>query len=222
MSYNVPPPPPPIHSRPQRSGGLTTGSKIGLGCGIAAIVGFVLLVGGCMAVIVAAPGGDAVEPKTPPQADGGTGAEPTEGGSSGGDDEPAALGDAVESGAFSFTVTDVQTGVMEVTDESGFLTETPDGQYVVVSVTVQNVGDEAGYFDSGSQTLVDVEGKEYSTDTAAEITGGAESFLNEINPGNTVDGELVFDVPQGVQLDTLELRGFVSFDDSAVVDLSGV
>lgn len=222
MTYgnNYPPPPPPIPpTGPPQKSGMSTGSKWGLGCGITAILGFVLLVGGCMAVIVAAPGGDSVEPAEPPAAAGGSG----ESADSGGEEEKAAkIGDTVESGAFAFTVTDVQTGVMEVTDETGYLTETPDGQYVVVSVTVENIGDESGFFESSSQKLVDKDGKQYSTDTAAEITGGAESFLNEINPGNSVDGELVFDVPQDVKLDKLELADFISFDQPAVVDISGV
>ncbi|GAA4887539.1 hypothetical protein GCM10023405_00620 [Streptomonospora salina] len=44
---------------------------------------------------------------------------------------------------------------------------------------------------------MDVDDKQYSTDTAAEITADSESFLNEINPGNKVGGEPVFDVPAG-------------------------
>lgn len=219
VSYNVPPPPPPISNQPPRRG-MSTGSKIALGCGIAAIVGFVLMVGGCMAVIVAAPSGETVESNNPPQT--GSSTQPAESeGDNDGEEKTATIGDTVKSGAFSFTVTDVETGVMEVTDDSGYLSETPDGQYVVVSVTVENVGDESGYFDSSSQKLVDASGKKYSTDTAAEITGGADSFLNEINPGNSVDGKLVFDVPEDIKLDKLELQDFISFDKSAVVDVSG-
>ncbi|GAA4887615.1 DUF4352 domain-containing protein [Streptomonospora salina] len=227
MSYgdHPPPPPPPVPPNPPRRDGLTTGSKIGLGCGIAAAVGFMLLFGGCMAVIVAAPGGDTVESTDPPQAGSGSGSgsdrQDTQEQQEDQEDTPAGIGDTVESGAFAFTVTGVETGVAEVSDDSGYITETPDGRYVVVAVTVENIGDESGYFDSSSQTLVDVDDKQYSTDTAAEITGGAESFLNEINPGNEVEGELVFDVPAGVELDRLELRDFVSFDESAVVDVSG-
>ncbi|WP_017624822.1 DUF4352 domain-containing protein, partial [Nocardiopsis chromatogenes] len=174
---------------------------------------FILVIGGCMAAFLST------------GSDGGGGSSSSDGGdggnSEGGGSEAAAIGDTVESGAFAFTVTNVESGVTEVSDESGMLTETPDGQYVVVDVTVENIGDESGIFDSSSQTLIDADGKEYSTDTAAEMTGGTDSFVNEINPGNSVEGQLIFDVPEGVELDTLELQDFISFDSSAVVDVSG-
>ncbi|WP_241483025.1 DUF4352 domain-containing protein [Nocardiopsis halophila] len=211
MAYgnNTPPPPPP--SQPPKRG-MSTGAKIGLGCGLAVVLVFILVIGGCMAAIVSSDsdgGGGS-------SSDGGDG-----GNSEGGGSETAAIGDTVESGAFAFTVTNVETGVTEVSDESGMLTETPDGQYVVVDVTVENVGDESGIFDSSSQKLIDADGKEYSTDTAAEMTGGTDSFVNEVNPGNSVEGQLIFDVPEGVELDTLELQDFISLDSSAVVDVSG-
>lgn len=218
---NVPPPPPPPQP-PNR--GMSTGAKIGLGCGLAAALGFLLLIGGCVALLASSspdPDGSA---NPSGGGGGGGGAEGSGGGSDGGGsgaEEPAAIGDTVESGAFAFTVTEVDTSVTEVSDESGFVTETPDGRYVVVDVTVENIGDESGYFDSSSQTLVDVDGKEYSTDTSAEIMADTDSFLNEINPGNEVEGQLIFDVPEGVELDRLELRDFISLDSSAVVDVSG-
>lgn len=212
MAYDSNTPPPPPNQPPKR--GMSTGAKIGLGCGLAAVLVFILVIGGCMAAIVSSDSdGDGGSSSSDGGGDGGS--------SEGGGSETAAIGDTVESGAFAFTVTNVETGVTEISDDSGMLTETPDGQYVVVDVTVENIGDESGIFDSSSQKLIDADGKEYSTDTAAEMTGSTDSFVNEINPGNSVDGQLIFDVPEGVEIDTLELQDFISFDSSAVVDVSG-
>lgn len=172
-----------------------------LGCG-----GLMVLVVIVVAVIaITSSGGD------------GTGSEPDS--EADGQEAEAGIGEPVESGAFRFTVTEVETGVTELSDDSGMMTETPQGQYVIVHVTVENIGDQAGTFDSSQQTLLDAEGKEYSADSAAEAMTSQDAFLNQINPGNTVQGKLPFDVPEGVKPAKIELRDFISLDQSAVVSL---
>ncbi|GAA3756761.1 DUF4352 domain-containing protein [Salinactinospora qingdaonensis] len=196
-----------------------------LGCG-----GFLFLLFlgvGCMALVGGSgdePGGSSSGTSSSETTASGSDTDSGDGGS--GDDADdsqeeaaAGIGDTVESGAFAFTVTEVETGVQEVGDNP-YLSETPQGQYVIVHVTVENIGDEAGTFDSSSQTLLDGEGKEYSTDTSAELALDSDSFLNEINPGNKVEGKLVYDVPAGVEPTEIELRDWLSLDSSAVVSLS--
>ncbi|MBB4929653.1 hypothetical protein F4561_000473 [Lipingzhangella halophila] len=199
-----------MHDQPPKAG-MSTGAKIGVGCGGCLVVVLILaLFAGCAAML----SGD--------DGDGG-GSGSDSGSDSGGEEggeEATGIGDTVETGVFAFTVTDVETGVNEVADESGYLTETPDGQYVIVSVTVENIGDESGTFESGSQTLIDGEDREHSTDTAAEITGGAESFLNEVNPGNSVEGELIYDIPADAEPASVELSDFLSLDEPVSVELS--
>ncbi|PSL01026.1 uncharacterized protein DUF4352 [Murinocardiopsis flavida] len=201
--YGFPPPPPP----PQRKNRAWLYGC--LGCGGAAA--FVLVLGaGCVAFL-----GSGTD--TPPPAESPVAEAPA----AGDDEKPAAkIGDSVESGAFAFTVTDVETGVASVQDDTGYITTKADGSYVVVSVTVENVGDESGIFDSTAQKLHDADGKEYSTDAEAQLTEGADSWVNDINPGNKVDGKLIFDVPEGVQPDSVELHDFLSLDGGAVVDLT--
>jgi hypothetical protein len=115
------------------------------------------------------------------------------------------MGDAVRDGKFEFTVTELEDGVDQIGDD--FLNEKAQGQFVLVHMTVENVGDEAQYFDGDSQKLVDTEGRTHSADTGAAIyLDDSNSFLNEINPGNTVDGVVVFDVPADASAATLELH----------------
>ncbi|MDT0166472.1 DUF4352 domain-containing protein [Actinotalea sp. AC32] len=123
-------------------------------------------------------------------------------------EEPAAtlpgIGTPVRDGKFEFTVTQVETGVTRV--GSDMLGEEAQGQFVLVHLTVTNIGDEAQYFDGSSQDLQDTQGRTHSADTAAAIYLDGESFLNQINPGNTVEGVVVFDVPADAQLATITLH----------------
>nr|WP_084699215.1 DUF4352 domain-containing protein [Actinoplanes globisporus] len=75
-------------------------------------------------------------------------------------------------------------------------------------VSVKNIGDEARTFDGGAQKALDGNNVQYSNDGAAElyVNSGAQTFLEQINPGNTVKGTLVFDVPSGTKLTALELH----------------
>ncbi len=128
-------------------------------------------------------------------------------------DEPAAepaedaagIGDPVRDGKFEFTVTEVETGVSEVGDE--FLSEQAQGQFVLVHMTVSNIGDQAQMLSGGNQTLVDDQGREHSANGSAAIyLDDSETFLNDINPGNSVEGIVVFDIPADAQPAAIELH----------------
>jgi hypothetical protein len=116
------------------------------------------------------------------------------------------IGREYRDGKFAFRVTKIRKGVRRVGDQ--YFGKTAQGQFVLVYVTVHNIGDEARTFDSGSQKLKDTKGREFSADGEATIAMGDQSkaFLEDINPGNGVHGILVFDVPTGVRLKSLELH----------------
>lgn len=145
------------------------------------------------------PAGSAAEPAVP--ADGAEPAAPAEEPA----DDAAGIGDAVRDGKFEFTVTEVETGVSEVGDE--FLSEEAQGQFVLVHLTVSNIGDEAQMLDGSNQTLVDTEGREHSANGSAAIyLDDSQTFLNDINPGNSVEGIVVFDIPADAQPAAIELH----------------
>lgn len=115
------------------------------------------------------------------------------------------LGTAVRDGKLEFTVTAVEPGVTNVGDE--FLSVDAQGQFVLVHVTVTNIGDAAQMFDASSQKLFDTQGREHSADSTAGIyLGDANSFLNDINPGNSIQGVVVFDVPADAVPASVELH----------------
>ncbi|WP_448059466.1 DUF4352 domain-containing protein [Cellulomonas hominis] len=185
--------------------------------------GFLLLVAVVVVVSVASNGGSdpAADTGPGPVADGAaTSADPAA--DSGGDaaDDPAdaaadagadgqdlaaGIGTPVRDGKFEFTVTALEPGVARIGDE--LLGQDAQGQFVLVHVTVTNIGDEAQYFDASSQTLLDTLGRQHSADSAAALyVDDSNSFLNQINPGNSVEGIVVFDIPADAVPAALELH----------------
>jgi hypothetical protein len=121
-------------------------------------------------------------------------------------DEPAppAPGTEVRDGKFAFKVTRVQRGVSSVGGQIG---EEAQGAFTIVTLRVKNIGDESQTFDASNQ-------KAYSGSTAFEADGGASLFANEgsksflegINPGNSITVRVVFDAPKGKKLTKIELH----------------
>jgi len=118
----------------------------------------------------------------------------------------AGLGSPVRDGKFEFVVSKVDCGKSSV--GTGGLVKKAQGQFCLVSLTVTNVGDKSQYLDGSSQMALDAQGRQFSADAAAGVYLGDQgnTFLNQINPGNKVDGQLVFDVPKEVRLVKLQLH----------------
>lgn len=127
----------------------------------------------------------------------------------------AGVGEPVRDGDFEFVVTEIETGVQSVGDQ-GF-GEQAQGEFVLVHLSVENIGTEPQSFDGEAQKLFDAEGREHSHDTEAAIyVDESESLLNEINPGNEIDGVLIFDLPPDAEPETLELHDSLLSDGVAV------
>ncbi|MFC7025454.1 DUF4352 domain-containing protein [Promicromonospora thailandica] len=123
------------------------------------------------------------------------------------EEEPAVagIGDPVRDGKFEFTVTKVEDGVAEIGDE--YFGKKAQGQFVLVHLTVENIGDQSQTFFGDNVSASDAEMREFSSDTEAAIyLDESNSFINEINPGNSTAGIVVFDVPKDVKLTALELH----------------
>ena len=118
----------------------------------------------------------------------------------------AKIGQPARDGKFEFTVKSSKCGVAKI--GSDMLGQKAQGQFCLVTINVKNIGKEAQMFDGSSQKAYAADGTEYSADTAAAIYANknAETFLNDINPGNQVNGVVVFDIPKNVKLTKLELH----------------
>ncbi|MBY6687208.1 DUF4352 domain-containing protein [Rhodococcus sp. BP-149] len=114
------------------------------------------------------------------------------------------IGAAVRDGKFEFVVQNVERGVVSVGDQ--YTSQTPQGEYVLVTVNVANIGNEQQLFDTTSQKLLDGQGREYSTDTLATVTNDPNLGFSQINPGNSLVATLVYDVPAGTAPSEIELH----------------
>jgi hypothetical protein len=109
-------------------------------------------------------------------------------------------------GKFQFTVTGMKCGVKSVGPE-GF-GQRAQGEFCLIDVQIKNIADSAEVFNDSSQQATDAKGAVYSVDSGAAVyaNGDSSTFLEEINPGNTVKGKLVFDVPKATKLTSVVLH----------------
>ncbi|WP_169945285.1 DUF4352 domain-containing protein [Microbispora sp. H11081] len=128
------------------------------------------------------------------------------------------LGDVVKDGKFAFKVTKIEKGLSQVGE--GFTVSKAQGQYVLIHLTVKNIGDEAQMFSDSAQKLIDARDRTFDADSGAAALGlkNSNAFLNTINPGNAVNGILLFDVPEDVKLKAVELHDSI-FSDGVAVSL---
>ncbi|MEU9832049.1 DUF4352 domain-containing protein [Streptosporangium sp. NPDC048047] len=193
--------PPPVHPR------FVAAPKRG-GCLRAFVVAVVLLAGLVLVgvgVLLSGGGGDSPGSDAGVSAPAGKAEKDRKDGKAG-EQAAAGIGDTVKDGKFSFTVTKVEKGVERVGDQ--YVGSDAQGQYVLVHVTVRNIGDEAQMFLDSAQKLIDTAGREYDADSGAAVLGlkNSHAFLNNINPGNGVSGILLFDVPDDFKIKAIELH----------------
>src|SRR4029450_8426750 len=115
---------------------------------------------------------------------------------------PARPGRPVRHGQFEFVVRAVDCGARSAGE--GFGRHTALGQFCLVAFRVENTGTEGRTFEGGQQPLFDRDGKRYDPDLGATLGNGGE-WPAHLNPGQRLAGTLVYDVPQGVVLDRVEL-----------------
>jgi hypothetical protein len=92
--------------------------------------------------------------------------------------------------------------------------------FLLVHVTVENIGNESQAFFGNNQKLFDAKGRQYEASTeAAFYLEDSKSLYEKINPGNSVNGVVLFDVPKNVEPVSIELHDSI-FSDGVEVSLS--
>ena len=115
------------------------------------------------------------------------------------------IGQPAADGDFSFVVSGVDCSLTEIGNE--YVGTKAQGQFCIVSLAVTNIGDSAGTFFGDNTKLLNAEGQEFSADTEAAIyLEDSDSLFAEINPGNTLNSKIVFDVPAGTTPASIELH----------------
>lgn len=112
----------------------------------------------------------------------------------------AAIGEEVNVGDMSYTVNEVTTGTQ--VGSSTFPT-TANETYVIIDLTITNNGNEAVTVDSTYFKLL-IDGATFDSDSEASMIVNQNKngeivnsfFLENLNPGSTMSGKIVFDVSQ--------------------------
>jgi hypothetical protein len=118
---------------------------------------------------------------------------------------PAGVGDPVRDGQFEFVVRSVDCGAGPVGEGIG--RKSPLGQFCLVGLRVENTGKEGRTFGGGHQYLFDDAGKRHDPDLDATVRHGGERLLStHLNPGQRLEGTLVYDVPDPITLARVELH----------------
>ncbi len=124
--------------------------------------------------------------------------------------ESPGLGEEARDGDLTFVVTGVGDGPAD------FGTE-PDGRFVFVTATVTNHGDGPRSLRGGDQILIDAHGRRTNADAeAVAYLDEARSLLEEINPGDSLTGVVVFDIPVDALPAGVELHESASSDGVTV------
>ncbi|ORB15704.1 hypothetical protein BST36_26985 [Mycolicibacterium moriokaense] len=110
-------------------------------------------------------------------------------------------GDVVD-GPLSFTVHGIEVGETVVMSDAP-LEKTAVGEFIVVHMTVTNVGTDPATFIGSFQTL-HAGGTTFALDD--EATAYLEGTFADLAPGASADVSLAFDVPQGTPAETIELH----------------
>lgn len=113
------------------------------------------------------------------------------------------MGNPARDGDLEFIVTAI-THPDSVSNPDGTLQATPNGEFVVVHLTVQNVGSEQATYMGINQKLI-INGKQYQYDGNSTFTANSNA-TSQINPGVGMDTLVVYDIPPGSHAEKIELH----------------
>jgi hypothetical protein len=80
---------------------------------------------------------------------------------------------------------------------SEFFGEDASGIFLIIDLEVENVGNEAEYIPNEIY-IIDNQEREFSQDDSVWIYLDDNFIFEELNPGLTKKGQLIFDIPEGI------------------------
>lgn len=126
------------------------------------------------------------------------------------------IGDPVLDQQFVFTVTKIECDVRRI--GSDWLNARAAGQFCLVSILVENIGDRPQAFYGDHQVLVDAKGYRYSASAdAASYLDHSRSLREQINAGDRLTGQVVYDIPKLSRPDRIDLHASLYSPGVAVV-----
>lgn len=104
-----------------------------------------------------------------------------------------------------------------ITDGMGFSDQAPEGmEYHIFNIQVTNNADFPGPFSTEGTLGRDSEGRTHVNDTGAEFVIADDYLWEDLNPGTSVETDIVFLLPEGTSLVEVDVPGYdtlVPFDE---------
>jgi hypothetical protein len=116
----------------------------------------------------------------------------------------AAIGEQVRDGSLTYLVTGIDTAsVLADADYPGSLNKRAHGEFLIVNLTVTNVGNtDVTYYSTFNKLTAT--GRSYENDEEAWVYAG--NLITGLAPGDSLDTAAVFDVPVGTVPESIELH----------------
>lgn len=117
------------------------------------------------------------------------------------------LNESAKDGKFEFIVKSVECGKTTIgTNE--YLTKKAQGQFCLATISVKNTGDQAQGFFGSNQKLLNAQNQQFAADdmASAYLDQNYSTLFSNINPGNSVEGVIVFDVPADTKITQAQLH----------------
>lgn len=117
------------------------------------------------------------------------------------------LNETARDGKFEFVVKSVECGKTTI-GTNQYLTKNAQGKFCLMTISVKNVGDKAQGFFGSNQKLLNAQNQQYAADDSAGVylDQSYSTQFSNINPGNSVEGVVVFDIPKDQTPVTAELH----------------
>ncbi|MBA2690995.1 MAG: DUF4352 domain-containing protein [Rubrobacter sp.] len=184
------------------------GKKVLIGCGALSVLAVLAIV--FLVVVVGLSGGGT---ETAGE-DGGGGGQSNGGGSDTGEAEQptGAVGENLTVGDAEWIVNSaIETDQLQ----SQFGGPAAQGNLIVVDFTFTNNTGEAVTLDPATMTLIDGQDRQFDADTDQfeYIPDGRDLFLEQVNPGVTQEGQVIFSVAPGASGFTLQAGDTDMFSD---------
>jgi hypothetical protein len=128
----------------------------------------------------------------------------------------APAGSPVRDGKFEFRVLDMTRAKQAGDLSNQFEIVDAQGEFIILTMSVANIGDQAQSYFGTNQKLIDTAGREYEANSTADMW--MNSGTGDINPGNSIQVRAAFDVPPGTQPAELEVHDSM-FSGGAIVRL---
>ncbi len=130
------------------------------------------------------------------------------------------IGQTVADGDFAFTVNSVNTASSV---GNSYVAKTAQGIYYIISIKINNNGKNTNTINASDFNVVDSQGRkfDYSNDgqmAMEESQGTTDLFLQQVQPGLSITGKIIFDVPKDATGLKLLAQGGL-FTDGVSIDL---